>query len=126
MRSRFAAFAMRNEAYLLATWDAAKRPATVDFSKNAVDWSRLEIVSTQKSGTGNSKGVVQFKAFYLQEGEEYVVNEISRFRKVRGRWCYLDGAVQSIAKVGEQTNQGLNAPCGCGSGKKFKRCCGKK
>ena len=126
MRSRFTAFALRNEAYLLATWDAAKRPPTVGFSKNAVEWKQLEIVSTKKGGAGDSKGIVQFKAFYLQDGETYVVNEISRFRTVRGRWYYLDGAVKSIAKVGEQTDQGLNAPCGCGSGKKYKRCCGKK
>ncbi|MCK5479224.1 MAG: SEC-C domain-containing protein, partial [Methylococcales bacterium] len=24
-----------------------------------------------------------------------------------------------------QNNQGKNSPCTCGSGKKFKRCCGK-
>jgi len=46
---------------------------------------RLDIVSTKKGGARGSKGIVQFKAFYLQEGEEYVVNEISRFCKLRGR-----------------------------------------
>ncbi len=126
MRSRFTAFAMRNEAYLLASWEGAKRPRRVDFSKNAVAWVRLDIVSTKKGGARDSKGMVQFKAFYLQECEEYVVNEISRFRKLRGRWYYLDGAVKSIAKVGEHADQELNALCGCGSGKKNKRCCGKK
>jgi len=32
--------------------------------------------------------------------------------------------VESIGKVGLQTNQGKNALCSCGSGKKYKRCCG--
>jgi SEC-C motif-containing protein len=52
------------------------------------------------------------------------MNEISRFTKINGHWFYLDGVIKSIGKVGMQTNQGKNAQCSCGSGKKFKRCCG--
>lgn len=125
MRSRFSAFALENEPYLLDTWDYAKRPAKVDFPHDAVEWQRLEIVSTRKGGLKDAKGIVEFRAYYLQDGDEYVLNEISRFRKDKGRWYYLDGAVKSIAKVGESTALGRNAPCSCGSGKKYKRCCGK-
>jgi SEC-C motif-containing protein len=53
------------------------------------------------------------------------MNEISRFVKVQNRWFYLDGKVKSVANAEMTVNQGLNAPCHCGSGKKFKRCCGK-
>ncbi len=126
MCSRFTAFAMNNESYLLATWDGAKRPKTVDFTKQPLDWTRLVIVKCKKGGAGDSKGVVQFKAFYRQQGEEYAMNEISRFHKVNGRWCYIDGVVKSIAKVGASSDEGRNAPCSCGSGKKYKRCCGKQ
>lgn len=126
MRARFTAFASKNEAYLLDTWDATTRPSIVDFSKDSTDWIRLEIVNTKKGGIKDSKGVVEFKAYYRLNGEQRVMREISRFRKDQNRWRYLDGAVKSIARVGQaQDNNGRNAPCPCGSGKKYKRCCGK-
>jgi len=52
--------------------------------------------------------VVAFKAFYSQDGEEHVMNEISRFTKINGRWFYLDGVIKSMGKVDLQTNQGKN------------------
>jgi SEC-C motif domain protein len=61
---------------------------------------------------------------YKQDGEEHVMNGISHFTKQARRWFYLDGVIKSISKVSLQTNLGKNAPCACGSGKKFKRCCG--
>lgn len=124
MRSRFTAYAMRKADYLLSTWDAATRPVAIDFSKDLAEWQKLEIVDTKKGGKNDSKGLVAFKAYFLQAGEERVMHELSRFKKKEGRWYYLDGVVKSIGKVGLQTRQGKNAPCSCGSGKKFKRCCG--
>ena len=125
MRSRFAAYAMRNSEYLLKTWDTGKRPEEINFSKEDVVWTKLEIVSTKKGSASDSKGLVEFKAYYESENEEYVMKEMSRFKKQAGQWMYMDGLVSSVGKVGQQTNQGKNAPCSCGSGKKFKRCCGK-
>ena len=124
MRSRFTAYALRNAAYLLDTWDATVRPGAIDFSREKIDWHRLEIVATKKGGIKDSKGVVEFKAFYRENGEEHVLHEVSRFTKINGRWFYLNGVMKSIGKIGQQTNQGKNALCSCGSGKKFKRCCG--
>lgn len=124
MRSRYSAYALRNAAYLQETWDAAKRPKDIDFSKETIEWVRLEISETKKGAAKDSKGIVVFKAFYLDNGEEHYINEISRFTKVNGRWFYLDGVIKSIGKTSAQTNLGKNAPCACGSGKKFKRCCG--
>ena len=126
MRSRFTAYAQQNAAYLLATWDDSKRPNNIDFSKEGnVDWIRLEIVDCKKGSTKDNKGIVEFKAYYLMNGAEYTMHEISRFVKKDGKWFYLDGKVKSVGQVGHQVNQGKNAPCPCGSGKKFKRCCGK-
>lgn len=125
MRSRFTAYAMHNGNYLQETWDVSKRPAEIDFSKDTAQWQRLEIVNLKKGGVNDDKGVVEFKAYYVLEGEEYVMNEISRFKKIAGRWFYLDGVVKSIGKTNQTTDQGKNALCSCGSGKKFKRCCGK-
>jgi len=124
MRSRFTAYALHNARYLLDTWDATVRPELIDFSKEKVDWQRLEIGTTKKGGAKDTKGVVAFKAYYLQDDEAYVMTEISQFIKRAGGWFYLDGQVKSIGKVGLKTNLGKNAPCSCGSGNKFKRCCG--
>lgn len=124
MRSRYTAYALRDGAYLQATWDVTKRPERIDFSRENIEWLRLEITETKKGGINDSKGLVTFKAFYSQEGEEYAMNEISRFVKHEGRWFYLDGTIKSIGKINGQVNLGKNAPCACGSGKKFKRCCG--
>jgi len=119
MRSRFTAYAMKNEAYLLETWEESKRPKEIGFSKEIAEWTKLEIVNTKKGKEKDSKGIVEFKAYYTQDDETYVMNEISRFIKSSGRWLYTDGSVKPVSK------QGKNAPCCCGSGKKFKRCCGK-
>ncbi len=124
MRSRFTAYAMHNAGYLSATWETARCPETIDFSREKAEWRRLEIIGVKKGGLKDSKGVVEFKAYFLLDGEEYAMHEISRFVKSDGRWFYLDGALKSIAKVGLNTDLGKNAPCACGSGKKFKRCCG--
>lgn len=125
MRSRFTAYAMRNGAYLQTTWDASNRPETIDFSKDTAEWYQLEIVSLKKGGITDERGIVEFKAYYRLDGEELVMNEISRFKKNAGRWFYLDGVIKSVSKVNLTSNQGKNALCSCGSGKKFKRCCGK-
>ena len=125
MRSRFTAYANQNVVYLLETWDTGKRPETIDFSKEEAVWTGLSIVKTKKGGKKDSKGIVEFKAYYTLDGEPHVMKEISRFVKITGKWIYLDGVTQSVARVNQQSNQGKNAPCSCGSGKKFKRCCGK-
>ncbi|NOQ35859.1 MAG: YchJ family protein [Methylococcaceae bacterium] len=125
MRSRFTAYAMQNSDYLIATWDSTKCPESINFEKENAQWQRLEIVNTKKGGVKDTKGIVEFKAYFLADGEESVMNEISRFKKVAGHWLYLDGLVKSVGKINNSNNQGKNAPCSCGSGKKFKRCCGK-
>jgi len=126
MRSRYSAYVMKNESYLLETWDRNSRPTTIDFAREEdIEWRYLQIINIKKGGTKDRKGIVEFKAYYRQDGEEYAMNEVSRFVKKTGRWFYLDGIVKSVGKVEQPSHQGKNAPCSCGSGKKFKRCCGK-
>lgn len=124
IRSRFTAYALDDTAYILATWDAQVPPEKIDFSAEKLNWQRLEIIDTKKGGAKDTKGVVEFKAYYAKHDEEHVLHEISRFVKKNGRWFYLSGVVKAVGKIIQQTNQGKNAPCPCGSGKKFKRCCG--
>ncbi|MDD2759461.1 MAG: YchJ family protein [Methylomonas sp.] len=125
MRSRFSAYARRDVDYLLTSWDAGKRPANIDFSRETAVWQKLQIVDCKKGSTKDNKGIVEFKAFYNLDGEDYFMHEISRFVKSGGRWQYLDGTIKAAGKVTVDANAGRNALCSCGSGKKFKRCCGR-
>jgi SEC-C motif-containing protein len=125
MRSRYTAYVLKNSEYLLKTWHPKKRPVSIDFSNEPASWQRLEIIAIQKGGINDQVGIVEFKAYYFLDGIEHTMKEISRFKKDKNAWFYLDGKVKSIATKGGPSNQGLNAPCACGSGKKFKRCCGK-
>ena len=125
MRSRFTAYAMQKGGYLIETWASNKRPEKINFEKEDAQWQRLEIINTKKGLAKDSRGIVEFKAYFLSKGMPSVMNEISRFTKTGGRWFYLDGQVKSVGLINKSHNQGKNAACSCGSGKKFKRCCGK-
>ena len=115
MRSRYTAHALHNAAYLQETWDATKRPEKIDFSKEKINWLRLEITDTKKGGVKDSKGVVVFKAFYMQDGEEHVMNEISRFTKINGHlWPWHGVTEVSLWMPGSRSS----APCSCPKRKK--------
>lgn len=125
MRSRFTAYARRDAAYLLASWDVSTSPARIDFSRDTTEWQTLQIVACKKGAAHDSKGIVEFKAFYKQGDEDHFMHEISRFVKTGQTWLYLDGVIKAAGKVEASANGGRNALCTCGSGKKFKRCCGR-
>ena len=90
MRSRYSAFVVQDQAYLLRTWHPDTRPARVELDP-AIEWRRLDIVSTRRGGPLDSEGTVEFKAHYRVGGERGVQHESSRFRRLDRRWYYLDG-----------------------------------
>ncbi|SJM91535.1 YchJ family protein [Crenothrix polyspora] len=98
MRSRYSAFVVKHVDYLLATWDATKCPANLNLSNDTTVWLRLEIIRCHKGRETHSQGTVEFKAYYQQDGQHFVLHEISRFKKNQGTWLYIDGAT----KVSEQ------------------------
>ncbi len=90
MRSRFSAFAVQDEEYLLASWDPSTRPAEVDFDPGQ-RWDRLEILGSTGGGAFHIEGTVEFRAFYRTRGAAGELHENSRFRRGNGAWMYLDG-----------------------------------
>jgi SEC-C motif-containing protein len=128
MRSRFCAFASENVDYLLNSWDLKTRPKTLDLSKDQSQWQRLEILNTKKGSSKDKKGLVEFKAYFLLDNKEHYMHEISRFQKTANSWFYLDGSAKAIShtetKKQDTNAPSKNSPCPCGSGKKYKRCCG--
>jgi SEC-C motif-containing protein len=92
MRSRYAAYAVGDEAYLLATWHPATRPASLDLDAS-LRWRRLEVVATEGGRAGEGEGVVEFRAHYRRAGGTGTLHEVSRFARRGGRWVYVDGDV---------------------------------
>jgi len=129
MASRYVAYATGAIDYLLETHDPktrseTDRKSTEDWSRRA-QWQGLEIVSTDKGGPEDDEGYVEFIARYAMDGVDHVHRERSRFRRQDGRWYFVSGAKVGNATVrNEGPKVGRNDPCPCGSGKKFKKCCG--
>ena len=95
MRSRYSAFAVGDAAYLQQTWDADTRPRSLTLEPD-VRWTGLEVLATSGGGLFDAEGTVAFRAHSRAGGEEHVQaehthQERSRFRRVGGRWVYVDG-----------------------------------
>ena len=88
MRSRYSAFVRGNSAYLLATWHASTRPATLDLDA-AIRWLGLEVKHHRSTGMDTAE--VEFVARFRVAGRAVRQHERSRFVREDGRWFYLDG-----------------------------------
>ncbi|MCQ8211742.1 YchJ family metal-binding protein [Cetobacterium somerae] len=88
------------------------------------EWLGLEIISTEKGTENDIEGIVEFKAFYKEKGKETIHHEKSKFIKVNDQWFYY-GCLPLHGTIVKEEKIGRNDPCICGSGKKYKKCCGK-
>jgi SEC-C motif-containing protein len=120
MRSRYSAFALGHGAYLLQSWHPSTAPKELDMESSAV-WCGLDVLAAEVDQENDNKGMVEFKAQYMNQGKIGTLHEVSRFVKEGGRWLYMDGDQQNSGA--ELQKVGRNEPCPCGSGKKFKKCC---
>lgn len=87
MRSRYSAFVMANEAYLLESWHPETRPEHVNFDK-ACKWLGLKVVQTQGGQHTDGKGQVAFVARYKVAGKAHRIVENSLFIKLNDCWYY--------------------------------------
>jgi len=89
-------------------------------------WHGLEVMRTEKGGEKDDTGVVEFRALYTANGEFCNHHEVSTFVRENGDWKFEDGElVGERPELREEPKVGRNDPCPCGSGKKYKKCCGK-
>jgi SEC-C motif-containing protein len=92
MRSRYTAFALRDEAYLLATWHPSTRPVTLDLAAGpAPKWIGLTVREHRQ--TGPDSAIVEFLARCRVGGRAQRLHETSRFVRESGRWYYVDGTI---------------------------------
>lgn len=130
MRSRYSAYVVGEVDYIHNTLHPAHRAdhdldAARRWSHDS-EWLGLEVVATAEGGVDDEKGVVEFRASYRDRSGTHKAHEISQFEKVNGKWMYVDGAMPKPDTVRRDSKKvGRNEPCPCGSGKKYKKCCGR-
>ena len=87
MRSRFAAFGLGDEAYLLRTWHPETRPRHVRFDPEQ-RWTRLQILDRTGGGLLDATGTVRFRARYTYGDAPTSMEENSAFARHDGQWVY--------------------------------------
>jgi SEC-C motif-containing protein len=94
MRSRYTAYTLRREAYLLATWHPDTRPTTLDLQEGpAQKWLGLRILRHTPDPADAGRAAVEFVARYKVGGRAFRLHEVSRFALEAGRWFYIDGEI---------------------------------
>lgn len=130
MRSRYVAYVCRDADYLLSTWAPMTRPRSLNLKSDRSEWLGLQILDAVAGGPQDVEGQVEFVARYRSHGQTGSLHERSRFVRVDGSWLYVDGDLrpsppESTQPAVRAAAPGRNDPCPCGSGQKFKRCCGR-
>ncbi len=128
MRARYSAYVRLQTDYLFDTTHPDHRrgydhKGTREWAESA-EWEGLEILGSQKGGAGDSDGEVEFIARYRLKGAQHEHHELAHFKREKGDWYFTEGTMVkpkplSVNKIGR------NEPCPCGSGAKYKKCCGK-
>ena len=130
MRARYSSYVTGDILFLKTS---ATKEVQEDFNEaaskawsRAAEWHGLEIIRTEGGGPRHKKGVVEFRALYTANGEFCNHHEVSNFVKEPDGWKFADGElVGETPIVREEPKVGRNDPCPCGSGKKYKKCCGR-
>ena len=117
MRSRYTAYVLKNIPYIVATTVPSQQTlldekALQDLT-DETQWLGLDIVKAET--LTKTQSAVEFKAHFQGSEQPQVHHEHSIFVKIDGRWYFVDPTVPLPSN---------KQPCVCGSGKKFKHCCG--
>ncbi len=128
MRSRYSAYVIVDVKYLIATIYPTQQKnfdeADIRAWAVANQWQKLEVIATKQGKFNQEDGEVEFKASYIDDaGKLQIHHEKSTFVKENGKWYYLSGIIGSESATAQVQNR--NDLCACGSGKKYKKCCGR-
>ncbi|MFC1705359.1 YchJ family protein [Planctomycetota bacterium] len=127
LRSRYSAYALGEVDFILESHHSSTRAEVsrsniADWSRNS-EWLGLRVLETEGGGPQDEEGSVTFSASYRQHGKTVDHTENAQFEKEDGAWRFLSSATPPFRRSAPKV--GRNDPCPCGSGKKYKRCCGR-
>jgi len=102
MRSRYTAYTLGDEVYLLNTWHASTRPASLKLGEQPVpQWIGLKVLHHEQADANHADAnhaMVEFIARYKLNGRALKLQETSRFVKENGRWFYVDAVTEPGAE----------------------------
>ena len=130
MRARYSAYVAHAIDFIVASCEEGEgiaeidKKATEDWSRNSI-WHGLTILNTEKGGENDDEGTVEFTASYTLKQMRDTHHETAAFKKINGEWKYVAGNIVTTTGKRDGRKIGRNEPCPCGSGKKYKNCCGK-
>ena len=94
VRSRYSAYVLAREDYLLRTWHGSTRPAQLGLQDaGTVKWLGLKILRCEAGGVDDREGIVEFMARYQVNGRAERLHEVSRFVRDAGQWLYVHGQI---------------------------------
>lgn len=95
MRSRYTAYTMLREDYLLATWHSSTRPSALGLAEDVrTKWIGLEVKRHEQQDADHA--IVEFVARYKVNGRAHRMHEISRFVREERHWFYVDGVADKV------------------------------
>lgn len=128
MRARYSAYVVAQMDFVFETTHPDHREGydhagTKEWAETS-EWLGLEIIGTKKGSQADNDGEVEFIARFNEKNELREHHENAQFIKSDGQWYFTEGVMVkqrpvSVVKIGR------NDPCTCGSGLKYKKCCGK-
>ncbi len=131
MRSRYSAYVKKELAWLRDSLHPGHRASFDETGSRAwaerAEWHGLEILKTVKGGPDDQEGTVEFVASFTEGGARQQHHELSSFGRAGGAWYFMTGKpLPPRPSVRQTPKAGRNDPCPCGSGRKFKKCCGQQ
>jgi SEC-C motif-containing protein len=128
MRARYSAYVFAEMNFIFESTHPDQRQGydhagTKEWAETA-EWQGLEIISTHKGEAGDSVGEVEFIARFTEKGVNREHHEAGQFKRQDGTWYFTEGKMVRQRPL-SVTRTGRNDPCLCGSGLKYKKCCGK-
>ncbi len=129
MRSRYTAYVKKELAWLRDSLHPGQRAHFDEASSRTwaerAQWHGIDILRTEKGGTTDEEGTVEFVVSFTENGVRQEHHELSSFQRSGGMWYFTTGKQLPPRPLMRRTPKaGRNDPCPCGSGKKFKKCCG--
>lgn len=128
MRSRYTAFVRSDLDYLDRTLAAEKRAGVnrkeVARSARDAEGLGLEVRAVEGGGADDNSASVEYLARFRIRDQIHNHHELASFRRDDGAWVYVDGQMNPHSAPRQGSKVGRNDPCPCGSGLKYKKCCG--